>query len=57
MSKICDKHIENPAKIYGQCIGCELEMYQRRIKELELEVKTLKGTETTESPNEVAAEQ
>lgn len=25
MSKVCDKHMESPAFIYGECIGCELE--------------------------------
>lgn len=35
MSKVCKKHIEKPAMIYKQCIGCELEWYQKRIRDLE----------------------
>lgn len=42
MTKVCKQHIEKPALIYGQCIGCELEGYQRRIKELEQENERLK---------------
>lgn len=35
MSKICKKHQENPAKIYSQCIGCEIEDLNQRIREQE----------------------
>lgn len=37
MSKVCEKHKEKPARIYSQCIGCEVESLNGRIKELEEE--------------------
>jgi hypothetical protein len=43
MSKVCKQHIEKPALIYGQCIGCEIERYQQRIKELEKENEKLRA--------------
>lgn len=33
MNKVCKKHQENPVKIYSQCIGCETEYLNQRIKE------------------------
>lgn len=38
MSKVCAKHIESPAYIYGECIGCELEMLRAEAKALREEV-------------------
>ena len=35
MSEICEKHVKNPARIYGKCIGCEIEYLNQRIKEQE----------------------
>lgn len=35
MSKVCKKHRENPARIYSQCIGCEIENLNQCIKEQE----------------------
>jgi len=47
-------HAGNPVTIYHQCIGCELEWYQKRVKELEEENSILKrpeAIESTESPS------
>lgn len=35
MSQVCKKHQEKPAKIYGKCIGCEIEWLNQRIREQE----------------------
>lgn len=32
MSKVCKKHRENPALIYNQCVGCELERMAKEIQ-------------------------
>lgn len=42
MSEICKEHIDNPARIYHQCIGCEIEWYEQKKKELETEIEHLK---------------
>ena len=31
---VCDKHRENPARIYGRCIGCELDYLRAQIATL-----------------------
>jgi len=35
LSEVCKKHRENPARIYSQCIGCEIEDLNQRIREQE----------------------
>ncbi len=35
VSKVCKNHLENPVKIYSQCIGCEIEYLNQRIREQE----------------------
>lgn len=35
MSQVCKKHQEKPEKIYGKCIGCEIEWLNQRIREQE----------------------
>lgn len=42
MNKTCNNHAANPARIYHQCVGCELEWYQKRTEELEAEAKGLR---------------
>lgn len=32
MSKVCKKHRDNPALIYNQCVGCELERMAKEIQ-------------------------
>lgn len=32
--KVCDKHRRNPARVYHQCIGCELDGYRDTIDRL-----------------------
>ncbi|ASA22570.1 hypothetical protein [Paenibacillus donghaensis] len=41
MSKVCKTHQDNPAYIYGQCIGCEIEYYQKKLKEKDEEIVRL----------------
>jgi hypothetical protein len=36
MSEICDKHKQNPVKIYCPCIGCELEDLQSAREQLNI---------------------
>lgn len=33
MEKVCKKHQETPAIMYGECIGCELEKVRARERE------------------------
>lgn len=33
-TRICNKHLEKPAVIYGECIGCELESLHAEINRL-----------------------
>lgn len=42
MSKICQRHIVKPVKIYSQCVGCELEWLQADVKQLRIEIRSLK---------------
>lgn len=39
MSKVCAKHVEQPAFIYGECVGCELETLRAEAKALREEVE------------------
>lgn len=45
MEKVCKKHREKPAIMYGRCIGCELEELRRELEltkmEMEMKVKSL----------------
>ena len=41
MEKVCKKHREKPAIMYGQCIGCELDGLRKRVDDLEGSLKVL----------------
>lgn len=43
---VCEKHKRHPAKIYDQCVGCEIEWYQNKILELEKELMVLREAPT-----------
>lgn len=42
-TKVCKRHQREPAMIYGQCIGCEIEYYQKKLKEKDEEILQLKN--------------
>ncbi|WP_425327639.1 LysM peptidoglycan-binding domain-containing protein [Pseudomonas nitroreducens] len=43
MSKVCAKHVEQPAFIYGACVGCELEALRAEAQALREEVAALRA--------------
>jgi hypothetical protein len=40
-TKVCKRHQLEPAFIYGQCIGCEIEYYQKKLNEKDEELEML----------------
>jgi hypothetical protein len=42
-TKVCKRHQIEPAYIYSQCIGCEIEYYQKELKEKDDEILQLKN--------------
>lgn len=34
MTKICEKHKSEPAIIYGECVGCEIDRLQAEVERL-----------------------
>jgi len=41
MTKVCNKHKADPAIIYGECVGCEIDELWDKVKHLQEENKTL----------------
>lgn len=39
MNQVCDKHKAKPERIYGQCVGCELESLRVENKRLQQELE------------------
>lgn len=40
MGKVCKKHLETPAVMYGECIGCELEGLRQQLKLVQVHAKS-----------------
>jgi hypothetical protein len=48
---ICEKHKENPIKIYDQCVGCEIEYLRNQVKVLKERIaqSAIEPTESTQA--------
>ena len=36
---ICDKHKSDPAPVYGECVGCEIDGLRKEIERLQADLK------------------
>jgi len=41
VKKVCKKHREKPAIMYGQCIGCELDGLRKQVDDMKYALKVL----------------